>query len=222
MNDYLLLKLLHLLAFVYWLGGDLGTFLASRHVVDPKLSPAQRHTALKIMLACDQGPKLAMPLIFALGFHMAAKVGFLAASGAVVAGVWALSLIWFANVNYLYFTQNAATKARMSQIDLAFRVVVVLVLVTIALHTLVGESFIRMNWLAAKVLIFAGLVSCGIYIRLQLKPFVIAFGQLMGQGSSPEIEQTLSRALARCRPAVYLIWAGLVLSAALGLHLINF
>ena len=38
MNEYLLLKFAHLRAFVYWLGGDLGTFLASRYVIRDDLS----------------------------------------------------------------------------------------------------------------------------------------------------------------------------------------
>jgi hypothetical protein len=222
MSAYLALKLAHLIAMVYWLGGDLGTYYSSRYVVDPRLSPAQRHIALKIMLGCDQGPKLCMPLIFAIGFTMAAQVGFIAVPVAVTVAVWVIALLWFANVNLLYFLQDAALKARLSRIDLGFRFVVVIGLLFAGIGALVGDSFIRADWLAAKFIVFAGLVACGIYIRLQLKPFASAFGQLMTQGSSPDVEATLSRSLARCRPPVYLIWAGIVLSAALGLHLIRF
>ena len=42
----------------------------------------------------------------------------------------------------------------------------------------------------------------------------------MTSGSTPDVEATLYRALARCRPSVYLIWIGLVINAAIGLHLI--
>lgn len=221
MTAYLSLKLLHILAMVYWLGGDLGTFFASRFVIDPKLSPAQRHTALKIMLGCDQGPKLCMPLMFAIGFSMSTHMGFITVPAAVTVAVWIIALLWFANVNYLYFTQNLEAKARLARIDLWFRVVVVLGLVAAALQALLGDSPIHTDWLALKILIFAALVACGIYIRLQLKPFVAAFGQLMTQGASADVEQTLSRSLGRCRPAVYLIWLGLLINAALGLHLIT-
>jgi uncharacterized membrane protein len=220
MTTYLALKLAHLIAMVYWLGGDLGTYYSSRFVVDPRLSPAQRHTALKIMLGCDQGPKLCMPLIFAIGFSMATQMRFIEAPAAVTVAVWMVALLWFANVNYLYFTSNQQAKARIAQIDLWFRVVVVLGLIVAGGAALLGHGFIRADWLAVKFLVFALLVACGIYIRIQLKPFVAAFGQLMTQGSSAEVEATLSRSIGRCRPAVYLIWAGIVLSAALGLHLI--
>lgn len=221
MTTYLSLKLLHIVAMVYWLGGDLGTFFASRFVVDPKLSPAQRGTALKIMLGCDQGPKLCMPLIFAIGFSMSTHMGFISAPAYIDAVVWTVALLWFANVNYLYFTGNAPAKARLSQIDLWFRVLVVVGLTTAALHALLADSAIRADWLAVKILIFAGLVACGIYIRIQLKPFVAAFGQLMSKGSSADVEATLTDSIGRCRPAVYLIWTGLLINAALGLHLIQ-
>lgn len=219
MTTYLTLKLLHLLAFVYWLGGDLGTFFASRFVVDPKLSPAQRATALKIMLGCDQGPKLCMPLIFAIGFSMSVHMGWIAAPPWLHAAVWVVALAWFANVNWLYFAQDAAAKARVSAWDLRFRTAVALGLAAVAIVSLATGAFITGDWLALKVLVFAALVGCGIYIRIQLKPFVAAFGALMVKGSSPEVEQELSGSIARVRPAVYLIWAGLILNAALGLHL---
>ena len=221
MTEILAFKLLHLLAFVYWLGGDLGTFLSSRYVVDPALTPAQRGTALKIMLGCDQGPKLAMPLIFAIGWSLSARMGLIPPPGAVEVLIWLVALAWFGNVNYLYFTNNMAAKARLSQIDLYFRIAVVAVLAAASGFALLGRGPFLADWLSLKVLIFAGLVACGIYIRIQLKPFVAAFGQLMGSGSTPEVEATLSRALGRCRPAVYLIWLGLLVNAALGLHLIR-
>ena len=221
MSLYLTLKLLHILAFVYWLGGDLGTFFSSRFVVDARLSAAQRGTALKIMLGCDQGPKLAMPLIFAIGYSMSAEVGFIQWPAFVEALVWLIALLWFGNVNYLYFTNNQAAKARLSQWDLYFRIVVVLGLAGLSLAALFGLGPIGPHWLALKIMIFAALVACGIWIRIQLRPFVAAFVQLMGSGSTAEIEATLSRALGRCRPAVYLIWLGLVANAALGLHLIT-
>lgn len=221
MTTFLSLKLLHIVAMVYWLGGDLGTYFSSRFVVDRKLSPAQRGTALKIMLGCDQGPKLCMPLIFAIGFSMATKVGFITVPGAVDVAVWIVALLWFANVNYLYFTQNSAAKQRLAQIDLWFRVAVVLGLTSAGIHALAGDSPIHADWLAVKILIFAAMVACGIYIRIQLKPFVAAFGKLMTTGSSAQVEADLSQSIARVRPAVYLIWGGLVVSAALGLHLIQ-
>ena len=64
--------------------------------------PIKRRVALKIMLACDQGPKLAMPAIFACGYQMAVSMQLLLAPGWVTALVWLACLIWFGNVLVLH------------------------------------------------------------------------------------------------------------------------
>ncbi|MFZ9086446.1 MAG: hypothetical protein ACO3C6_07725, partial [Steroidobacteraceae bacterium] len=51
-----LATLLHLLLFVYWLGGDVGVFYASRFVVDTSLTREERLTAAKIFLDLDMLP----------------------------------------------------------------------------------------------------------------------------------------------------------------------
>ena len=69
---------------------DLGTYFASNQVINRDLSPEARRTALKIMLACDMGPKLAMPLIFTLGVHLADLLNAIA----LPAGAWARPGRW--------------------------------------------------------------------------------------------------------------------------------
>ena len=221
MNEYLLLKFAHLRAFVYWLGGDLGTFLASRYVIRDDLSTESRHVALKIMLACDMGPKLAMPLIFPLGMQMAISAGMIQISGPLVITMWLLALYWFAVVLVLYLNEGKAFTARLSQLDFYFRIVVVIGLAAFALYHLLGEGAGMPAWLAWKTLIFAALVACGILIRINLKPFVPAFTRMMTEGASADTNATMAGSIARCRPFVWCIWAGLFINAGLGLHLLG-
>ena len=82
------------------------------------------------------------------------------------------------------------------------------------------DSWIAADWFAWKMLLFAVLVCCGLLIRIRLRPFVVAFGQLMSAGPSPEVNDALRSTLSRVRPFVYLIWVGLLLNAAIGLHLL--
>lgn len=220
MNEYLLLKFAHIIAFVYWLGGDLGTFIASRYVVNDTLGTEARATALKIMLACDQGPKLAMPLILPLGIHMTAITGMMQLPAWGLALVWLLAAIWFTNVLVLYFNEGKAFTQRLSKADLVFRIAVVIALVAVALVGLGESSLIAANWVSWKLLVFAALVSCGIAIRINLKPFVPAFVKLMSEGPSEPVNAAMRNSVARCRPFVWTIWAGLFLNAAIGLHLI--
>jgi hypothetical protein len=218
-NEYLLLKFLHIIAFVYWLGGDLGTFLASRQVVNPDNSPQSRHVALKIMLACDMGPKLAMPLILPLGLQLAYLGGSLPLSGWQMGLAWGVSLYWFAVVMVLYLNEGKPFTAKLSQLDLYFRIAMAALLLALGAYQLIEGP--AAAWAAWKLIVFAAMVCCGIAIRINLKPFVPAFATMMGEGASAETDDTMAISIGRCRPWVWCIWAGLFLNAALGTHLIG-
>lgn len=221
MTEYLILKFAHIVAFVYWLGGDLGTFLASRYVVNPGIGTEARSVALKIMLACDQGPKMSMPLILPLGIHMASISGLMPLPLWALVIMWLLAAVWLGNVLVLYFNEGKAFTAKLSQFDLYFRIVVVTGLVIYAVMGLLDSAPIKADWLSWKLIIFAALVGCGIAIRINLKPFVPAFVKLMTEGPSDEVNNTMAASVGRCRPFVWAIWLGLFVNAALGLHLIG-
>lgn len=218
--EYLLLKYLHILGFVYWLGGDLGTFLSSRYLVNRNIGNEARLVATKIMLACDQGPKLAMPLMFALGVHLAVLLGLLPLNTLGLSLSWLIAVVWLGNVAVLYSFEGKPFTAALSRFDFFFRIAVVVAIVAYLLASLFIPSLINADWLAWKLAIFATLVGCGIGIRIQLKPFVPAFTRLMQEGPSDEVNDILESAVQRSRPFVAVIWLGLFVSAALGVHLL--
>jgi hypothetical protein len=221
MNEYLLLKLLHIIAFVYWLGGDLGTFLASREVVNRDLSPESRHTALKIMLACDMGPKLAMPLILPLGLQLALLGGVIGLPAWIMSLAWIACLYWFGVVLILYLNEGKPFTARLSQLDFYFRILIVLLLIGYAGGALLNGTWINADWAAWKLLVFGAMVACGIGIRINLKPFIPAFTAMMANGANEATDAAMENSIRRCRPFVWCIWGGLFLNAALGVHLIG-
>lgn len=220
MTTYQLLELAHVIAFVYWLGGDMGTFYASRFVVNRDISPEARSIALKIMLGCDQGPKISMPLIFPLGLQMASLSGIAIIPAWSIVLVWILALIWTVTVWVLHVSENQDFKAKLTQFDFYFRIAMVLGIVALAFEGLAIGEWVQDPWLSYKMLIFAALVVCGLFIRISLRPFVPAFVALMTKGPDGEINETLDRCLGKCRPYVYGIWVGLFANAALGVHLI--
>ena len=220
MNEYLLLKFFHLLLFVYWLGGDLGTFYASRFVSDSELTPAARATALKIMMGVDMAPRLCMPLILPFGVHMAAIQGLMQVPTIALVAMWLGCVGWLAMVVSVHHYSGKPLGATIGRIDFWFRVGIILGACGLAVFGLLTGKILAAQWLAVKLLIFAGAVACGLMIRVYLKPFGPAFGRLMSHGPDDETNRVIASAIARCRPLVYLIWAGLLVSASLGLHLL--
>jgi hypothetical protein len=220
MSTYLALKFAHLLAFVYWLGGDLGTFLASRQVVREDLPPQARATALNIMLACDMGPKLAMPLILPLGLHLAWRAGLLSLPAWAVPALWLVCALWAAMVLAIYLREGQALAHRLARIDFGFRVALIACLLALAGAVFAGAITAGGAWVGWKIAVFAAMVTCGLLIRVRLKPFGAAFTDLMSGREVARANASLRRSIERCRPWVWCIWAGLFLNAALGMHLL--
>ncbi|GMG86327.1 hypothetical protein [Biformimicrobium ophioploci] len=221
MSIYLFVKLLHNLCFVYWLGGDLGTFYASRFVTRPELSPQSRSTALTIMMGCDQGPRFCMPLILPLGLQLAHMSGQFAVAESWLWLAWALCIGWFALVATLHFAHGGSFVPALTRLDFYLRAVIIVVLLGLAAYALLTDAIIAADWLAIKLGIFALLVLCGLMIRVRLKAFIQAWGRLMSGDESDEVNGTISRSIKSCRPFVYLIWIGLLANAAYGLHLLT-
>ena len=59
---YAVFKYIHILLFVYWLGGDAGVFYSSTFVVNNKLSRDARLTAFKIFINLDMLPRYCLAL----------------------------------------------------------------------------------------------------------------------------------------------------------------
>jgi len=216
----LILKYFHILAFVYWLGGDLGTYFASSQVINKENSRQARAVALKIMLACDMGPKLSMPLIFMIGAQMGYMMGVFIVPLGVLIVLWALTGLWFFNIAMIHFKEGTDFAHSLAKFDLWFRILVVVALVVWAIWGLSSNGFSG-DWYGWKILVFATLVACGIMIRIRLKPFIPAFVRMMKDGASDETDTIMHATLMRVRPYVWVIWAGLFLNAAIGLHIIG-
>ena len=171
------------------------------------------------MLACDMGPKLAMPLILPLGVHLAYLASYLPITTTQLALTWIASGYWFSVVLVLYANEGKPFTAKLSQLDLYFRIAVATLLVAWGGYLLTGGT--GASWAAWKLIIFAAMVCCGIAIRINLKPFVPAFAEMMSNGASPDSNKAMALSIDRCRPWVWCIWAGLFLNAALGVRLLG-
>ena len=77
------------------------------------------------------------------------------------------------------------------------------------------------NWVALKMAVFLSLVGLGIAVRYALKPFALAYVQMVTEGATAKTNDAMRHHLAVCRRYVWVIWIGLFVNAALGLRLVN-
>ena len=215
---YTLLLYVHLLALVYWLGGDLGTFLSSRHVLRSDLGVESRQTAFKILMECDMGPRLAMPIILGSGCHLAALRWPTALPGEVALGGWLLVAIWVGLVAAIHSPMGHRTPS-LTQWDLRLRIAVVIGLLGASAY---GLTVGLPGGIALKIAVFAVLVACGIAVRFALKPFAIAYASMVSEGPSDAGNTAMITHMGVVRRYVWVIWIGLFVNAALGLHVVSF
>lgn len=210
-----LVTLLHLLVFVYWLGGDLGSFYSATILTDTKRSPVQRATALTILNNVDMAPRtcliLALPTGLTLGF---VKDWLGAMPAAAVAGVWAVALVWLGLAWATHLTHGS--RPGIKQADMVVRSTAMVGCAGMGLAGLLGLISLPL-FIAGKLLILAGAIGLGLIIRVVLKPLFAPYAQMMKTGATPETDAAIAAVLAKSRAAVLCLWVLLLAAALLGL-----
>ena len=211
-------KLLHVGTLVYWVGADLGVFYAAHLITNPAHSPRTRAVLLKLLAWIDMLPRYMLLLTFPIGAQLAAGLDLSPIDGVWLWLVWIVAVGWIFMVREIHRREGSAAARTLGNIDLVLRVVFIGALVASALASFgLGQPYAT-TWLALKVLLFAGAVSCGVAIRIAFKPFVPAFLQLVAEGSTPAVEARLKGTLGRTRPFVIGIWVLAAATAFIGLN----
>ncbi len=214
MTEIAIFTLLHLLVFVYWLGGDLGAFYTSRFLIKPGISADRRMLAAKVVNDVDMAPRTALILAFPTGLALAHAKGWVSLPLPVLCLVWLAAFGWLA-LAWAIHLKHGAAPALWRKADLAIRWLLITGLVAAALWNMVGEGSLPV-FLSLKLLALAGCTAFGLYIRSVLKPLGPALMGLSGP-DAPAAEASLAGTLNRARPLVTGIWALLVIAALLAL-----
>lgn len=220
MNEYLLFKFLHIVGFAYWLGGDLGVFYSSYFVANEKLSNDVRVATAKILFALDQAPRICMTLMLPLGIHLTWKLGVFNFGAGIMAIIWVIAAGWLVMVITLHAAAQSKGKAVLTQFDFFFRLALSAGLIIVGALALWSNENSLPYWLAIKLMVFGGLVASGLIVRIKLKPFGPAFANLVHGVATDADNAAIRQSLGATRPFVVSIWIGLLLSTALGLHLL--
>lgn len=213
---YSLVKFAHILLFVYWLGGDVGVFYSSGFVIDPKLSRDSRLTAFRIFIELDQLPRYCLALMLTVGGLLAYYIGVPHLPGQLPL-ILALGPLWVLLVWAVHHYQGQPLGAKLAKFDFLFRCFMIFALIASVCYAYGDGRLNPYPWLAAKLLIFAALIFCGLVIRMKLPRFVSGYRQLLASGATEASDRDMAEGLRSCRPYVLAIWAGLALAAWIGI-----
>jgi hypothetical protein len=205
MEEAALATVLHILVFVYWLGGDLGAFLASFVVTDQRQPAPVRLAAARLLGDVDMAPRCAPLLALPTGLTLAASKGWLELAPLLLAAVWTVALIWLLLLWRLHFRSTAMLRSIDSMLRKGL-------LVGLA----IGAWLVEPLFLKAKLALLGIALVAGLIIRQLISPLGPALDRLAA-GDAGSADPDITRALRQARPLVICIWITLVAAAWLGI-----
>jgi hypothetical protein len=195
MAEYEIWKFLHICMFVFWLGTDMGVMLCSKKSTDPNLGVEARFQMLEMALKIEILPRVMWVMALPLGVHLSKSLGYIEPS------VLTLSLMWVFVLMWLVINVGGAANLEKpwgQQLSKINRVVVASLgvgLIIVAASSFMGYGPYEPNSIALKVGLY-GLINLTILgIEIAFFPLGMAFERLATEGSSPELESSITNGM---------------------------
>ena len=192
MAEYEIWKFLHICMFVFWLGTDMGVMLCSKKSTDSNLGVEARFQMLEMALKIEILPRIMWVMALPLGVHLSKSLGYIDPSFLILTMMWVFTLMWLvinvggaANLDKPWGQQ-------LSKINRIVVASIVAGLIIVAATSFMGFGPYEPNSIALKVGLY-GLINLTILgIEIAFFPLGMAFERLATEGSSPELESSIT------------------------------
>lgn len=218
MTDYEIWKYAHLLMFVFWVGTDMGVFLAARRSTDASLSFVTRVTLLHMALRIELLPRTMWKAALPLGVMLSRDMGYLPISDLAVVMVWAFSIAWWAISMAGAYWYDKPVGHRLARVTNWLTGLVGVTLIVLCLSSWLGSGpFVQdVPWLHLKVALYGVINLMVIWMIVAFDPIGAAFGRLAVEGSKPEIEAIISGTMDRSTVIIWSTYALIVIVGFIG------
>jgi hypothetical protein len=215
-NPQDVLRWVHIIAMVYWLGGEWGVFQTSYNVTNVRLSLDERRRHMDTVYRIDILARSGIILLLPLGLHMGYNLGLHPWSAPVLVAVWIATAVWLALCWGAFVYRGDARGSRFNAWDERVRYVLIPVLLGFAGYSLITGAPLTARWYAAKVLIYAVTLIIGLGLRLFMRNWGIIFREIAQKGPLPELESRLTAEIAIARRLAFVYWTCIAAVAFLG------
>ena len=210
-----LLTAIHVLGWVFWLGTDVGVFLAAKKSERrTDLSVESRLAVLELGMILDRAPRFAVPIVWMTGMWISASLGYpaLPAPWVLVLGALWGALVWAG----IFRPPGSWAQVWALRLQTAAYAAVILGMGSLGVIALAG-AFALPAWLALKWLAFALVGVAAIWLERAFAPVVADYRRLAEAGSSAELESALRRHQRPVYVAVLAIYAATLIAGVSGI-----
>ncbi|NCG11087.1 MAG: hypothetical protein GWP33_08405 [Alphaproteobacteria bacterium] len=218
MNEIDILRWVHILAMVYWLGGEWGVFQSSYNVVNHSLSMDERRrhmeTAYRIDLLARVGITLMLPLGLQMGYYygfVPFMEGWLSVMWLIFLGILATEIMAF----YYRETDRGIILGKVVEMSRYIQIAFLLRLGVMALLNLGPVDVSGGYWYPAKMVTFAVMLIIGLLLRVVMREWTILF-RVLAAGPNAEAEAQLDNSIGKARIMAYFYWVGIAGTGFLG------
>ncbi|HJL81804.1 MAG TPA: hypothetical protein QGH35_04380 [Gammaproteobacteria bacterium] len=202
--------------FVFWLGTDMGVMLCSKKSIDSTLSIETRFQLLEMALKIELLPRVMWVMALPFGVHLSKSLGYIDPNVITVALMWVFVIAWLiinvggaANLDKPWGQQ-------LSKLNRFITASLGVGLIIVAISSFMGFGPYEANSIALKVGLY-GLVNITILgIEIAFFPLGASFERLATEGSSPELEQSISSGMGTTLMWVHITYIMIFVVAFIG------
>jgi hypothetical protein len=213
MGSYDLLVYAHVLAFVVWLGGDLGVAILGSAFRDRTKSLETRLEILRLLGVVDMGPRSAWVAMVPLSITLVDVGGYWDAPDWVIFGAWAVGAVWMALTWRIHHLGSGPQSSSLKAIEFWLKIAITTGYGALGILALAGLGPLEANWLGYKALTFSTIFIVAIMIDVASKPVGPLLMKVIEEGSTDATELPLRRAMDKAR---LWVWATYVLLFIIG------
>jgi hypothetical protein len=209
-NELAILRWLHILAMVYWLGGEWGVFQTSYHVTNPALPLEERRRHMETAYRIDILARTGIVLLLPLGLHMGKLYGFVPAlEGAGVWWMWLFFALWLVMTWSAFIKRETDIGLAITRTEELLRYPLIVALFVVVAMAFAGSGPIKSGpsnlWYPAKMGLYAFALCIGLFLRLVMRRWTERF-RILAKGPDPAQEAALAREIAQARVSAYIYW----------------
>ena len=214
MDSHAILVFAHILLMVFWIGTDIGVFIAGFYMMDTRLSIPERQTAIGLGMVIDRFPRLCFIAMIPVGLQLAVISGSLSLAPEALLAVWLAANVWLVAALVPMRRPGNPYTALLHGLERVMQVAATISLGGAGAWMLLHPA--GMGWLAIKLIMLGLVCLLVIFLEWAFGPPMAAFSAICTDGSTPQREQQLRRGMTLTYVWVVAIYLAVLLAAYMG------